>query len=54
MDDEPVQLAAPEWAVANRNTGVVVTTTTSWSAAHQSEAGRRTATTVVPDWEAAA
>jgi hypothetical protein len=53
-DDEPGRLAAPQWAVADRYTGAVLTTTTSWSGAHQSDEARRPATTVMPGWEAAA
>jgi hypothetical protein len=51
-DPDPVTLAASAFAVTHRNTGDVVFRAGGWSAAHQSDAGRRTATTVVPSWEA--
>jgi hypothetical protein len=53
-DPERVSLAPSSYAVTNRNSGLVQATAGTWSAAHQSEPGRRTATTVVPGWEAPA
>ena len=53
-DPDRVSLAPSSYAVVNRNTGLVQARMGTWSAAHQSEAGRRTATTVVPSWEAPA
>ena len=53
-DPDRVSLAPSSYAVVNRNTGLVQARLGTWSAAHQSEPGRRTATTVVPSWEAPA
>ncbi len=39
------------YAVTDRLTGAVLREAGSWSAAHQSKAGKSTATTVIPAWE---
>jgi hypothetical protein len=53
-DLDRVSLARSSYAVTNRDTGRVQARAGTWSAAHQSAAGRRDATTVVPSWEAPA
>jgi hypothetical protein len=49
--DDAIRLAPEAWSVTHRNTGAVLDTAPTWSAAHQSSAGRRAATAVVPSWE---
>jgi hypothetical protein len=49
---QPVTMAADGWAVTDRDSGAVLARTASWSRAHQSDQGRRAATTIVPAWEA--
>ncbi|MEM9651592.1 MAG: DUF6603 domain-containing protein [Actinomycetota bacterium] len=50
---QSIELTDPEYAVADRATGEVVTTASSWSAARHVSAGRDQANAVVPEWEAA-
>jgi hypothetical protein len=47
----PVRLQPTDVRVSDRRTGQVLTRTTSWSAAHQSEAGRSVGTAIAPGWE---
>lgn len=51
-DPGRVALAPSAFAVVQRDTGAVQVRAGTWSAAHQSDAGRRAATTLVPSWEA--
>jgi hypothetical protein len=51
-DPGRVTLAPATYAVTDGTTGAVRARTGTWSAAHQSAAGRRPGATVVPGWEA--
>jgi hypothetical protein len=51
-DPGAVTIEGSAFAVVHRNTGDVQARSSTWSAAHQSEAGRRTTTVIVPSWEA--
>ncbi|ROO87573.1 hypothetical protein EDD29_5186 [Actinocorallia herbida] len=51
-DPEQATIQGPAYAVVHRDTGAVQGRAATWSAAHQSEVGRRTSTVVVPSWEA--
>jgi hypothetical protein len=51
-DPDAVTIEGSAFAVVHRDTGAVQARAGTWSAAHQSDAGRRAATVVVPSWEA--
>jgi hypothetical protein len=51
-DPDAVTIEGSAFAVVHRDTGVVQARASTWSAAHQSEPGRRATTVIVPSWEA--
>lgn len=48
---QPVVQKEMSYAVTDRDTGDVVRRTATWSAAHQSAAGKKASTAIVPSWE---